>query len=218
MSCRWRRALRGRPESRSSDRPRPPKVNPVGKVFDGIDAGLADWIPAQPLWFVATAPLAADGRVNVSPRGHDTLSILDDHRVAWVDLTGSGVETIAHLRENGRICLMFCSFTTRPRIVRLHGHGTVALPGEAMYDDVVARHPSHPSTRAVIVVDVERVSDSCGFGVPEMELVGERDLLRLGAERRGPDGLAAYRAEKNAASIDGLPGLPGQASRASTGR
>jgi hypothetical protein len=179
----------------------------VGKLYDGIDDDLAGWLDRQPLWFVATAPLAADGHVNVSPRGHDTFSVLGPRRVAWVDFTGSGIETVAHLRENGRICLMFCSFDHRPRIVRLHGHGTVALPGESLYDDVVARHPAHPSTRAVIVVDVDRVSDSCGFGVPAMELVGERDLLRLGAEKRGPDGLAAYRAANNATSIDGLPGI-----------
>ena len=179
----------------------------MGKVFDGIDEALRRWIAAQPMWFVATAPLAADGRVNVSPRGHDSFSVLDRHRVAWVDYTGSGVETLAHLRENGRICVMFCAFDARPRIVRLHGRGTVALPGDPAYDDLVARHPAHPSTRAVVVVDVERVSDSCGYGVPVMDLVGERDLLRLSAEKRGPDGLAAYRAEKNAVSLDGLPGL-----------
>ncbi|MDT7550836.1 MAG: hypothetical protein QOE84_3230 [Actinomycetota bacterium] len=177
-------------------------------TYDGIDDDLAAWIDAQPMWFVGTAPLSGDGRVNVSPRGHDSLSVLGRHRVAWVDYTGSGVETVAHLRENGRICLMFCSFTTHPRIVRLHGRGSVALPGDAMYDDVVARHPAHPSSRAVIVVDVDRVSDSCGFGVPVMEVVAERDLLRRGAEKRGAEGLAAYRAEKNAVSIDGLPGLP----------
>jgi hypothetical protein len=179
----------------------------VGKVFDGIDATLAAWIAKQPMFFVATAPLAADGHVNVSPRGHDSFSVLDPHRVGWVDYTGSGIETIAHLRENGRICVMFCSFDARPRIVRLHGHGTAARPGEPAYDDLVARHPEHPSTRAVIVVDVDRVSDSCGYGVPVMEMVGERDLLRLGAQRRGPDGLADYRAKHNAVSIDGLPGL-----------
>jgi pyridoxamine 5'-phosphate oxidase-like protein len=180
----------------------------VGKTYDGIDDDLSAWLTKQPLWFVATAPLGADGHVNVSPRGHDTLSVLGPRRVAWVDYTGSGIETVAHLRENGRVCLMFCSFDDRPKIVRLHGRGTVALPGDPSYDDVVARHPDHPSTRCVVVVDVERVSDSCGFGVPVMDLVGERDLLRRGAEKRGPDGLAAYRAEKNAASIDGLPGLP----------
>lgn len=180
----------------------------MGKTYDGIDDDLAEWLTRQPLWFVGTAPLSADGHVNVSPRGHDTFSVLGPHRVAWVDFTGSGIETIAHLRENGRICLMFCSYDSRPRIVRLHGRGTVALPGDPTFDEVVAKHPSHPSTRAVVVVDVERVSDSCGFGVPVMDVVTERDLLRLGAQKRGPEGLATYRAERNAASIDHLPGFP----------
>jgi hypothetical protein len=99
----------------------------MGKVLDGIDEALASWISAQPMWFVATAPLAVDGRVNVSPRGHDSFSILGAHKVGWVDYTGSGVETIAHLRENGRICVMFASFDRRPRIVRLHGRGSVAF-------------------------------------------------------------------------------------------
>jgi len=182
-------------------------VSAVGKVFDGIDAALEAWIAAQPVFFVATAPLAADGHVNLSPRGHDSLSVLGQHRLAWVDYTGSGVETIAHLRENGRICVMWCAFDRRPRIVRVHGRGSVALPGESAYEEVVARHPPHPSARAVVLVDVERVSDSCGYGVPLMELVGERDLLRLGAEKRGPEGMVAYRAERNATSLDGLRGL-----------
>ena len=178
----------------------------MGKIFDGIDETLANWITQQPMWFVATAPLAADGHVNLSPRGLDSLSILGPRRVAWVDLTGSGIETIAHLRENGRICLMFCSFDKRPRVVRLHGHGTVHPPGDPMYDDIVARHPEDPGTRAVISVDIDRVSDSCGYGVPMMEMRGERDLLRLTADKKGPEGLATYRAEHNV-SIDGLPGL-----------
>jgi hypothetical protein len=180
----------------------------VGRTYDAIDDDLAAWLVKQPLWFVGTAPLAADGHVNVSPRGHDTFSVLGPHRVAWVDFTGSGIETIAHLRENGRICLMFCSYDHRPKIVRLHGQGRVAMPGDSAYDEVVALHPPHPSTRAVVIVEVERISDSCGYGVPEMEVQHERDLLRLGAERRGPEGLADYRAAKNAVSIDGLPGLP----------
>jgi hypothetical protein len=179
----------------------------MGKVFDGISDDLGAWIREQPMWFVATAPLAADGHVNVSPRGHDSFSVLGQHRVGWVDYTGSGVETIAHLRENRRVCVMFNSFGKRPRIVRLHGTGTVWLAGSPAYDEVVALHPPHPSTRAVVTVDVTRVSDSCGYGVPVMEVVGERDLLRLGAEKRGPDGLAAYRAQNNALSLDGLPGL-----------
>ena len=179
----------------------------MGKVFDGIDDALSSWIAAQSMFFVATAPLAADGLVNVSPRGHDTFSVLGRHRVAWVDYTGSGVETIAHLRENGRVCVMFASFDRRPRIVRLHGQGLVADPDEPVFDDVKARHPTHPGTRAVVVVDVERVSDSCGYGVPVMEFTGERDLLRLHAEKLGPRGMDEYRAEKNAKSLDGLQGL-----------
>lgn len=181
----------------------------MGQVFDGIDDALAGWITAQPMWFVATAPLDPGGHVNLSPRGVDTLSVLGTHRLGWVDLTGSGAETIAHLRENGRICLMWCSFDRRARIVRVHGRGRVALLGEPEYDQVVARHPPHPSTRAVVVVDIERVSDSCGFGVPVMELVEERDLLRPAAESWGArGGLADYRATRNAVSLDGLPGLP----------
>ena len=182
----------------------------MGMVYDGIDDDLAAWLAGQPLWFVGTAPLSGDGHVNVSPRGHDTFSVLGPHRVGWVDYTGSGIETIAHLRENGRICLMFCSYDRHPRIVRLHGIGTVAMPGEPAYDEVVALHPDHPSTRAVVTVDVTRVSDSCGFGVPVMDVIEERNLLRLGAQKRGPEGLRAYRDEKNAVSIDGLPGLPPQ--------
>ena len=180
----------------------------MGKLYPGIDPELADWLMGQPLWFVGTAPLAADGHVNVSPRGHDSFSVLGPHRVGWVDFTGSGIETMAHLRENSRICLMFCSYDRRPRIVRLHGRGTVALPGEPVYQDVVERHPPHPSTRAVVVVDVDRISDSCGYGVPVMTVEQERNLLRLGADKRGLEGLARYRAEHNV-SIDGLPGLPG---------
>lgn len=180
----------------------------MGKIFDSIDANLRAWIEDQPMWFVATAPLGAEGHVNMSPRGHDSFSILDPHRVGWVDYTGSGVETIAHIRENGRVCLMFNSFGQRPRIVRLHGRGSVCLPGSAGFDEVAARHPEHPSTRAVIAVDVTRVSGSCGWGVPVMEMAGERDLIRQHAEKKGPDGMDAYRAQKNVRSIDGLPGLP----------
>jgi len=179
----------------------------VAKTFDGIDDALSAWLSEQPVFFVATAPLAADGHVNLSPRGLDSFSVLGPHRVAWVDRTGSGVETIAHLRENGRIVLMFCAFTGPPKIVRLHGRGRVCLPGSPEYDDVTARHVDSVGTRAVIVVDLHRVSDTCGYGVPLMELVGERDQLDRWAAAKGPEGLAAYRAEKNAVSLDGLPAL-----------
>jgi hypothetical protein len=180
----------------------------MAKVHPQIDADLAAWLAAQPLFFVATAPLSGDGHLNLSPRGLDCFSVLGPHQVAWVDVAGSGVETIAHLRENGRIVLMLCAFTGPPKIVRLHGRGRVCLPGTPEYDDVTARHRSHLSTRAVIVVDVERVSDSCGFGVPLMDLVAERDQVDRWAAAKGPEGIAAYLAEKNAVSLDGLPGLP----------
>jgi carbon monoxide dehydrogenase subunit G len=180
----------------------------MAKQFEAIDATLQRWIEAQPMWLVATAPLSAEGRVNVSPRGGDSFSVLGPHRVGWVDFTGSGVETIAHLRENGRVCVLFTSFDHRPRIVRLHGRGEVHLPGTAAFDAVVALHPSNPSTRAVITVDVDRVSDSCGWGVPVMDLrTDERDLIRRHAEKKGPAGMAAYRVRENTSSVDGLPGL-----------
>jgi hypothetical protein len=180
----------------------------MGEVFDSIDRNLKTWIEEQPMWFVATAPLGVEGHVNMSPRGHDSFSVLGPDRVGWVDYTGSGVETIAHIRENGRVCLMFNSFGSRPRIVRLHGRGSVFLPGESTFEEVVALHPEHPSTRAVITVDVTRISDSCGWGVPVMEVKGERNLLRLRAEKVGTRGMADYRTERNATSIDGLPGFP----------
>jgi hypothetical protein len=179
----------------------------MGKVFDGIDGTLTAWISQQPVFFVATAPLSGHGHLNLSPRGLDCLSVLGPHELGWVDLTGSGVETIAHLQENGRVVLMWCAFTGPPRIVRVHGTGQVHLPGSDAFARVVSAHPARMSTRAVITVAVERVSDSCGYAVPLMDLVGERDQLDRWAASKGPDALVAYRAEKNARSLDGLPGL-----------
>lgn len=177
-------------------------------MFDGIDDPLAGWLQAQPMFFVATAPLAADGLVNCSPKGSlGTFVVLDRRRVAYLDLTGSGIETVAHLRENGRIVVMFCAFDRRPRIVRLHGHGRVVLPGQDSFDELLPRFSDHPGVRAVIVVELARVSDSCGYAVPRMDLVQERDLLDLSAEKKGPVAMAAYRDRNNAQSLDGLPGL-----------
>jgi len=177
-------------------------------VLESIDEPLAAWLVAQPVFFVATAPLAEDGLVNCSPKGlAGSFAVLDDHTVAYLDLTGSGIETVAHLRENGRIVLMWCAFEGPPKIVRLHGRGRVCLPGTPEFDRVTAEHPPHLSTRAVVVVDVDRVSDSCGFGVPVMGFVEERDQLDRWAVAKGPEGLVAYRAEKNAVSLDGLPAL-----------
>ena len=180
----------------------------MGKQLDRIDPALGKWLEEQPLFFVATAPDAPGGHVNVSPKGLDTFRVLGDHEVVYQDLTGSGSETIAHLRDNGRITVMFCAFSGPPRIVRLHGRGDVVLPGDAAYADLAERFPPHVGTRAFIRVGVRRVSSSCGYAVPLMELDRPRDVLDRWSEKQGPDGLADYRAARNAASIDGLPAYP----------
>jgi hypothetical protein len=170
----------------------------VGKLFAQIDEKLATWLAAQPLFFVATAP-DEGGHVNVSPKGvSETFEIRGPHEVAYVDLIGSGIETVAHLRENGRITLMFCAFAGPPRIVRLYGRGRVEAANGL------------EGARATIVVDVERIADSCGYGVPLMAYEGERPQRLAWLAKKQRDGqLEAYVAEKNALSIDGLPGLGG---------
>lgn len=186
----------------------------VAKIYDDIDERMTAWIERQPLFFVATAPLDGDGLVNLSPKGTiGTFRVVDRHTFAYLDLTGSGVETIAHLRENGRICVMFCAFDGGPRIVRLHGTGGVVFAADPGFAEVVAPFGAagesrRPQTRAVITVDVSRVADACGYAVPRMDLVEERGLLDAWAETRGSDRIATYHATRNATSIDGLPGLP----------
>lgn len=180
----------------------------MAKEFDGIDAALGEWLEAQPMFFVATAPAGRDGHVNVSPKGLDTFRVLGEHEVVYQDLTGSGSETIAHLRDNGRITLMFCAYAGPPRIVRLHGRGEVVLPGAAAYTRLQEQFDPHVGTRAYIRVAVERLSSSCGYAVPLMEFAGPRDVLDKWSAKKGPDGLADYRAERNATSIDGLPAYP----------
>jgi pyridoxamine 5'-phosphate oxidase-like protein len=187
----------------------------VGKVYECIDSRLAGWIEAQPVFFVATAPLAADGLVNLSPRGlRGTFRVLDEYTFSYADLTGSGIETVAHLRENGRICVMFCAFDGPPKIVRLHGVGSVLRCGEPGFDaalqpfvDALAIGTRQPAARAVVRVDVHRISDSCGFGVPLMDLRAERDLLDSWSDNKGPEGVVRYYTERNAVSLDGLPGM-----------
>lgn len=180
----------------------------MGKVYEAITGRVREFIEAQHVFFVATAPLAGDGHVNLSPRGlHGTFAVLDDHTFAWLDGTGSGTETIAHLRENGRIVVMFCAFEDPPTIVRLHGRGRVVGRYDEGYDELAARFDALPGARAVVVVDVSRVSDSCGFGVPLMSYEGERDLMQRAFARKGDAGSADYRRRKNRASLDGLPGF-----------
>jgi Pyridoxamine 5'-phosphate oxidase len=178
----------------------------MGRVLDAITDELAAFIAAQRVFFVATAPTDG-GHVNLSPKGLDTFTVLDPSTVAYLDLTGSGIETVAHLRENGRITIMFCAFDGKPNIVRLYGRGEVIPTGEPEADALLPRFGEYPGARSVIRVRVDRVSTSCGYGVPLLEYAGERDELLKFAERRGPEGLVEYREDKNAVSIDGLAGL-----------
>jgi predicted pyridoxine 5'-phosphate oxidase superfamily flavin-nucleotide-binding protein len=179
----------------------------MSKTFDEVDDGLRRFLEAQRVFFVATAPLDRAGHVNLSPKGLDSFRVLDPHTVAYVDFTGSGIETIAHLRENGRIVLMFCAFEGPPKIIRLHGRGEVVEPDDARFAALAAKFPSFASTRAVIVVTLERIADSCGYGVPLYTFRAERTQLGEWAERKGADGIARYQREHNLRSIDGLAGL-----------
>jgi hypothetical protein len=180
----------------------------MGKVSERLDEALSGFIARQHVFFVGTAPAGPDGHLNVSPKGLDTFRVLGPRSVAYLDLTGSGIETVAHLRQNGRITLMFCAFEGRPLIVRIYGRGRVVEPGDPDWDGLIAHFPEYPGARSVIVVAVERVADSCGFAVPLFEYQGERPQLLAHAETKGPEGLAAYRARTNRSSLDGLPGLP----------
>lgn len=182
----------------------------MGKTFEEIDATLAEWLTRQPVFFVATAPLADDGLVNCSPKGnrHEFL-VTGGRRVAFLDQTGSGVETIAHLRENGRIVLMFCAFEGPPRIVRLHGRGRAVLKDSSEFEALAARFPGATGVgvRSVIEVEVERIADSCGYGVPFMTFQEHRPTMDQWSKRKGPQGIRDYWAEKNRRSIDGLEGF-----------
>jgi hypothetical protein len=185
----------------------------MSEVHEVIDGRLERFLLAQPVFFVGTAPLAADGRVNVSPKGMaGTFAVLGPLRVAYLDYTGSGAETIAHLRENGRIVLMFCAFDGPPNIVRLHGTGRAVPTDDPEFERLRALFPKERELgqRSIVVVDVERVSDSCGYAVPLMDLREDRDLLDRHAERRDEQYFEDYWRTRNAESIDGLDALPAQ--------
>ena len=179
----------------------------MAKTYEIIDAKLADWIGQQRLFFVASAPLAHTGHINCSPKGGDSFRVLDSVTVAYQDLTGSGAETIAHLRENGRVVIMFCAFEGAPRIVRLHGQGEALTSGHADYASLAARFPPHLGTRAFIRITLSRISDSCGYAVPLYEYRAERDILDKWTEAKGPDKIKEYQRAKNARSLDGLPAI-----------
>jgi hypothetical protein len=191
----------------------------MGKLYPELDQRLRKFIASQSVFFVATAPcLTPDGNgghVNVSPKGYrDTFAIVGPTTVAYLDLTGSGAETIAHLRQNCQITIMFCSFEQQPKILRLYGAGRVVLPGGPGWDEFAGYFPDsagsgtgRASRRAIIVVDLHRIADSCGYAVPVMDLVAERDVLTRWADGKSAEELAGYRAAKNAVNIDGLPAL-----------
>lgn len=179
----------------------------MASFTDRVDDGLADVLTTQPVFFVATAP--PEGRINCSPKGMDTLRVLDERRVAYLDLTGSGNETAAHLLADGRVTLMVCRFDRTADIVRVYGRGRVVPRDSAEWDELIGHWDEVlPGARQLVVVDVDTVQSSCGYAVPVMALVEERRTLRRWAERRGEDGLREYRAERNAVSIDGLPVPP----------
>ncbi|HET6417044.1 MAG TPA: pyridoxamine 5'-phosphate oxidase family protein [Polyangiales bacterium] len=182
----------------------------MAKTFKTFDAKLRAFIEQQKMFFVATAPLIQDGHINLSPKGlTGTFAILDERTVAYLDLTGSGVETIAHLRENGRACIMFCAFEGPPRIVRVHGTGDVIEPEHDEFESLRSHFDEYPGVRSIIRVRANRISDSCGYGVPLYDYAGERDQLQRWAERKGADGISEYQRENNTESLDGLPSLLG---------
>ncbi len=179
----------------------------MGNVYGEIDARLRSFIEAQHVFFVATAPLDISGHVNLSPKGLDTLRIIDPQTVAYLDYVGSGAETIAHLRENGRIVIMLCAFEGPPKILRLHGSGEVLEPQDSEYGQLRGLFPAAPSGRTIIRITVHRISDSCGYGVPGYVYDGQRTQLPDWAEWKGAQGLADYQKEKNRTSVDNLPAL-----------
>lgn len=187
----------------------------MAETFTEITDRLAEFIAAQHVFFVATAPASADGLVNVSPKGLDTFRVLDGTTVAYLDLTGSGIETVAHLRENGRICLMFCAFTGAAQTLRLHGRGQVLEAGESGFEALYPLFTPRESARAIVRVEVTRIATSCGYAVPLLDYRGDRDVLDKFWERKAGE-LLDYRCEKNRASLDGLPGLVEEPVRPST--
>ncbi|MEM7726892.1 MAG: pyridoxamine 5'-phosphate oxidase family protein [Cyanobacteria bacterium P01_A01_bin.45] len=176
----------------------------MAKVFDYITEDLQEFIRKQHIFFVASAPLSPTGHVNLSPKGLDGFRVLSENRVAYFDLTGSGNETSAHLKENGRITFMFCAMTGSPTILRLYGQGNVILPGDSEWDDLYAVFSEVPGVRQIVVADINRVQTSCGFGVPLYDFQGERENLVKWADKKGEEGLKEYREKKNKVSIDGL--------------
>lgn len=179
----------------------------MGKIYESIDVKLKEWLSAQKVFFVATAPLSREAHINCSPKDGESFRILDERTVVYLDFTGSGVETIAHVKENERIVLMFCAFAGAPKIVRLHGHGEIIEPNHPEFEQHRAIFPSAIGIRSFIKVHLTRISDSCGYGVPLYEFRGHRSQLEAWAEHKGEDSLIEYRVQYNSRSIDQLEGV-----------
>ena len=177
----------------------------MGKFFDHINPNHQEFISKQKMFFVASAPLAINGHINLSPKGIDSFSVLSDRQVAYMDIIGSGNETSAHLLENGRITIMFCAYDGPPNILRLYGTGRTILPGDAAWDELAGHFELQLATRQIILADIDMVQTSCGFSVPLYEYMGERDHATKWANAKGADGLETYKKEKNRVSLDGLP-------------
>jgi hypothetical protein len=179
----------------------------MADVFEGIDDALRAWLNKQHMFFVGTAPLDANVFVNCSPKGYDCFRILNEREVAYLDMTGSGIETVAHLQENGRIVFMFCSFDATPRIVRLHGKGFVYENGSPEFEKLLPLFEARTGMRSIIRAELTRISDSCGYGVPRYDYRGDRNTLVDYWENKGEQGAVDYQRTENAASLDGLPGI-----------
>ena len=178
----------------------------MGRAFESITEQMRAFVDDQHVFFVSTAP-SNGGRINMSPKGYDSFRILDDHRVCYLDLTGSGAETIAHIRQNGRITFMFCAFTGKPNIVRFYGHGTVVQRGDDEWHDLHSRFGHVPGVRSIITADIDRTSTACGYAVPFMDFVEDRSRLAEHWGTKSNEDLNEYWSNKNARSIDGLPAM-----------
>jgi hypothetical protein len=179
----------------------------MGKIYESIDSKLKDWLSAQKVFFVATAPLSPEGHVNCSPKDGESFRVIDERTVAYLDLTGSGVETIAHVKENERIVLMFCAFDGAPKIVRLHGHGEVIETKHPQFEQLRAIFQPMVGIRSFIKIHLTRISDSCGYGVPLYNFRGHRTQLEAWAEHKGEESLLDYRLKHNGQSVDQLEGI-----------
>jgi hypothetical protein len=177
----------------------------MGKVTDTILEHHKEFIEHQKMFFVATAPLSADGHVNLSPKGKDSFAVLSPNSVAYMDLVGSGNETSAHILENQRITFMFCAYDGPPNILRLYGKGRTVLPKDAEWQELSKHFTIQLGTRQIIVADIHRVQTSCGYSVPLYDYTGERDIADVWAAKKGEEGIELYKQEKNRESIDGLP-------------